>query len=439
MWIHGGAYESGSAVDYDPIVLMTTNKGSFITVTVNYRLGVFGFLGSKQLTARDTTGSTGNYGMQDQRAALVWVQNNIKAFGGDPSKVTIFGESAGGGSVSNHLTQPNSFGLYKNAAMESGSFAPWASHPMWHAEMVFAKTLRLAQCTTVDCLVQKDPLTLIKALGSITFMDGVTPIGERSPTSLSLGPFSCPWAPLIDGVELHAHPLILAKEGKVNGGSAISIMHGVNRDEAAIFMASLPKNLNASGLGSYLLDVYGVSGAANVTALYQQQKYPQNVEGFSDYYWQALRSASDFMFGCTARMFSNYARGAAGAAGKTTVYNYIFNYHSTTGDNVIPHAGELEYVWGDAQGPPAWNMEDYKIATAMQLAWGSFFATGDPGGGWPSFDATGKGASFSFASPDDAVNPPGAVDGLKAGVCDTFYAGFIESQVTAGPPRAMLP
>ena len=113
----------------------------------------------------------------------------------------------------------------------------------------------------------KDAATLIKELGSISFVDGVTPIGGYSPTSLSLGPFSCPWAPLIDGVELMAHPLILAKECKTNPAT-ISIMHGNNRDEAEMFTAKLPIALNASGFNAYLGSVYGAENTANVTALY---------------------------------------------------------------------------------------------------------------------------------------------------------------------------
>ena len=91
-----------------------------IFVTVNYRLNVFGFLASTALRNQDPDGSTGNYGFQDQISALQWVQRNGAAFGGDISRVTIIGESAGGGSVSNHLLSPKSQGLFHRAIMESG-------------------------------------------------------------------------------------------------------------------------------------------------------------------------------------------------------------------------------------------------------------------------------------------------------------------------------
>ena len=91
-----------------------------IVVTSNYRLGPFGFLGSSQLAALTGDKSTGNYGLQDQRAAMVWIQDNIEAFGGDINRVMLFGESAGAGSTAAHLVSPRSKGLFQYAAMESG-------------------------------------------------------------------------------------------------------------------------------------------------------------------------------------------------------------------------------------------------------------------------------------------------------------------------------
>lgn len=115
VWIHGGGYEFGSSNMYDPTKLtsfLRSQKSPSVLVTFNYRLNVFGFLGSDHLRPLDALHSTGNYGLQDQRMALQWVQDNIMAFGGDPSKVMIFGQSAGAGSVSSHVTMPKSAGLF---------------------------------------------------------------------------------------------------------------------------------------------------------------------------------------------------------------------------------------------------------------------------------------------------------------------------------------
>ncbi|XP_033108954.1 cholinesterase 1-like, partial [Anneissia japonica] len=112
VWFHGGAFVVGtsSQPEFDPTVLSVV--GDLIIINVNYRLGIFGFL-----TTGDDEGR-GNYGMLDQALALKWINNNIKAFGGDPSKITIFGESAGAASVHLHLLSPISRDLFDQAIMQ---------------------------------------------------------------------------------------------------------------------------------------------------------------------------------------------------------------------------------------------------------------------------------------------------------------------------------
>ena len=140
LWIHGGAYQSGSASGFDVTPLVSFLDGKAVAVTINYRLGVFGFLGSSQLRP-DASASTGNYGLLDQRAAFAWVQRNAPSFGGDPSSVMIFGESAGAGSVSCHLALAGSSPFFQRAALESGSFAPWVARPLEHAEGIFSQVM----------------------------------------------------------------------------------------------------------------------------------------------------------------------------------------------------------------------------------------------------------------------------------------------------------
>merc|ERR1712217_77198 len=102
--------------------LVNTAQLGVVVVTVNYRLNVFGFLGTAELDTRTTDGSVGNFGIQDQRFAMKWVGAHISSFGGDPKDVTIFGESAGGSSVINHLAQTASFPFYQKAIIESGTY-----------------------------------------------------------------------------------------------------------------------------------------------------------------------------------------------------------------------------------------------------------------------------------------------------------------------------
>ena len=117
VWIHGGAYTSGAGAIYQGEELA---RQGVIVVTVNYRLGVFGFLAHPELTKESSAHSSGNYAFLDQIAALKWVQKNISAFGGDPSRVTIFGESAGSWSVNNLVATPLARGLFQRAIGESG-------------------------------------------------------------------------------------------------------------------------------------------------------------------------------------------------------------------------------------------------------------------------------------------------------------------------------
>ena len=114
VWIHGGAFVNGSGDVYDARWL--TTRGDIIVVTINYRLGALGFLAHPAL---GPGGDVGNYGLADQQAALRWVQENIAGFGGDPDKVTIAGESAGGMSVCDHLVAPGSEGLFSAAIIQS--------------------------------------------------------------------------------------------------------------------------------------------------------------------------------------------------------------------------------------------------------------------------------------------------------------------------------
>ena len=121
VWFHGGAFitGSGSAEEFDGHNLAALGC---VVITVNYRLGPFGFLSHPDLRAESPTGSAGNYGLLDQRAALLWVRDHVRSFGGDPRNVTIFGQSAGGISVSCHVVSPQAHGLFARAVSQSGTW-----------------------------------------------------------------------------------------------------------------------------------------------------------------------------------------------------------------------------------------------------------------------------------------------------------------------------
>ena len=168
VWFHGGGYSIGAGAHYRNDALVHASAGKVVVVTLNYRLGVFGFLGSSELAARTAARSgdrsTGNYGIDDQRLALRWVKAHIAAFGGDPDAVTIFGESAGGNSVVTHLVEPRSFGedrLYSRAIIQSGTYP--AAHTFEYAEATYGQVLKGTNCTDVQCLLGVDALDVAAA------------------------------------------------------------------------------------------------------------------------------------------------------------------------------------------------------------------------------------------------------------------------------------
>ena len=141
VWIHGGALVVGESDDYNPAALV---RHGVIVVTINYRLGAFGFLADSALAGRPG-GPSGNYGLMDQQAALRWVQRNIRGFGGDARNVTVFGESAGGLSTLSQLVSPGARGLFDRAIVESGTYG------LTQASLATAEAAGAAFAAKVGC------------------------------------------------------------------------------------------------------------------------------------------------------------------------------------------------------------------------------------------------------------------------------------------------
>lgn len=229
----------------------TAAARNVVVVTTNYRLGYLGFAGcgvracarscalpratamcagdvrsSDQLRAHNAAdGSTGCYGLQDQRAAMQWVRTNIHLFGGDASKLFVFGESAGSHSTAMHLVAPRSRGLFAAAGMESGAYGPWGAYSLAEANQEFASLAERAGCPappdngTVACLLVSSPQPLLvlcmrrtKALGRNC---GTCHCQALSATDLLALQESAhiDFGVVVDGVELPAHPNTLAQNG----------------------------------------------------------------------------------------------------------------------------------------------------------------------------------------------------------------------------------
>jgi len=174
LWIHGGSFAYGDSAGYDGDPVLQLRR-DVIIVTVNYRVGALGFLGGAAVQRTTTDGSAGNFGLQDTREALKWVHRNIKAFGGDPSRITIYGESAGASLVACHLVAPRSAGLFRAAIMQSGAFDNYTVQTS--AEASFDTFAKQANCSTgssteaLQCLRTRPLPMLLDAIGN-TSADG---------------------------------------------------------------------------------------------------------------------------------------------------------------------------------------------------------------------------------------------------------------------------
>jgi para-nitrobenzyl esterase len=247
-----------------------------ILVTLNYRLNAFGFLAGDLLKAESSDGSVGNYGFQDQVAGLAFVARNAGAFGGNPGRVTIFGESSGAASVSVHLVSPASAGLFAGAIIESGAFSGWTAQPY-----SISRT-RLSQLAgNLDC-TSGDVLGCMRAVNATTLM--------AAQYGLTSGQADLTWGSTIDGVVLTDDPRVLVAAGHV---ANVPVMLGFNHDEATLFNTA-PTSINASGYLEALQLVLGPAIAADAVA-----EYP--VADYEDTWWTICAVLRDSSMLCPGR------------------------------------------------------------------------------------------------------------------------------------------
>lgn len=215
-WIHGGGFSLGDTLGYDGSVLAT--EGNVIIVTVGYRLGVLGFLSANNDSLK------GNFGLMDQLEALKWVNQNIARFGGDPSKVTLFGGSAGGVCVSLLMLSPMAHGLYQNVIMQSGNPASLSSamekNEAYQRARSFANAVGCEMDSLKLCAMKKSVQQLLDAQ-----------------IKVFSNPILLPFGPVVDGFLLPDLPAKLLQAGKFN---RTNIIAGVARDDGSIFITGAP-------------------------------------------------------------------------------------------------------------------------------------------------------------------------------------------------------
>jgi para-nitrobenzyl esterase len=375
VWIHGGGYTmgSGSTLAYDGAALA---RQGVVLVTINYRLGPFGWFAHPQLSKESPHNSSGNYGLLDQIAALEWVKRNIAAFGGDVSRVTIFGESAGAGSVCYLMASPMARGLFHRAIAESGSAFGANRHlrePWYGQESAEKLGERVAREMAGDKAA--DPIAALRTKSAEDILNG----SNVAATSFFASDGNR-FAPIVDGWVIPDDPGAIFEAGKQ---ANVPLIVGTNADEGSIFVLSLPMN-SVEAYRTLAHRVYGAH-ADEVLALYPTADASEIRGALS-------RTITDSFFITGARYFAETT---------SKVNNKTFVYHFTHVSNDPRrrmlgafHASEIPYVFmtQDTVTTASYNDKDHELARVMSAYWVQFATTGDPNGAgrlaWPKYDAT---------------------------------------------------
>eukprot|EP00041_Stephanoeca_diplocostata_P019125 m.406855 g.406855 ORF g.406855 m.406855 type:complete len:581 (-) comp21217_c0_seq1:549-2291(-) len=296
-WIYGGGFQGGGGNEtrLNGTWNVELLNGEVIIVVPNYRLNVFGFLAADVLRPRDTEAlSTGNYGIQDQRMALLWVHDNIAAFGGDPRRVFIVGQSAGANSVSQHLVRPQSWPYFSAAGMESGAFYDGPNVPTVADKAkdfeAFVERVGCGNSTgntsnsVIDCLV-------------------AAPARKIFTASLLSAPYT--WTPCVDGVDLVAPGPVLAQKGAI---AKVPILAGyVAEDINPGGSNCLPTECNESDFRRWGLDTWGFNETEvdRFVALYANDAaLPGGPNTKWD--WAIKHAGADFWGGCPSRRIAHW-------------------------------------------------------------------------------------------------------------------------------------
>lgn len=401
-WIHGGGYTggSGSTAIYDGTQLAADGA---VVVTINYRLNVFGFLAHPALSAESPHGASGNYGLLDMVAALEWVRDNIAAFGGDPGRVTIFGESAGGGAVMSVMLVPQAGGLFHGAIAQSNWINGW-DRPL---ETAAAQGVRVAAALGI-AEDAGDALAAMRAASAADVLAASN--ADAGSPFMRTGNV---WAPNVDGWVVPDDPLAMYRAGRQH---AVPLITGLNGNEGSLMTRGMDIP-DAGAFETYVRSVY--PELADEMLAHYDASSPAAAKAAVD------RVVHDLFFAGPVRAHAE-AQAAAGAP--TWLYHFTHVPPTAWGAALgSHHAAELVYVFGtltrrDEGGERPLGLTpvgdytdtDTALSATMRAYWVQFAATGDPNREglppWPAFDPeTDRHLELSSAiAPGTAVDTAGA-------------------------------
>jgi para-nitrobenzyl esterase len=408
VWIYGGGFVGGqtSVPVYDGTRL--AEKG-VVLVSVAYRLGVFGFLAHPDLSRESGKGS-GNYGLQDQIAGLQWVKANIAKFGGDPGRVTIFGESAGGIAVSMLAASPAARGLFQRAISESGG--SFGSPRFANEGGVNVPPLKVAEANG-KAFLEKLGAKDIKAAREIA--------ADKLQTAQGPGLSAAFW-PVFDGDVLPGDQYELYQARRFND---TPVLIGTNSDEGGLFARP---GMTSALFEKLVRDGFGKQAEAILAA------YPHATEA------EAVKAGKDIFRESTFAWHTWAWAMLQTEKGKGKAYVYYFDHRTPQSPNGAGHGSEIGYVFknlggpqiGQAGPPPAPRPEDIKMSDLMSNYWVNFAKSGDPNGpglpAWPAFSAGAQNAMHFDAQP--GARPVPNMAQIKA--FDAYYARLREQAKANG-------
>ncbi len=370
VWIHGGGFRTGQGAIPWYNGTSFAQRGDIVTVSINYRLGVLGFAHLEEIGGAEYA-SSGLNGIRDQIAALQWVRDNIAAFGGDPGRVTIAGESAGGMSVGTLLGCPAAAGLFRGAIPQSG-----AAHTMSSREQGVALARRFAAAAGASSIDDLIAAPVERILAAQMEVEQQSRSGDlRPPTGTGLG--GMPFQPVVDGHVLPQPPIAALRAGL---SSAVRVLVGTNRDEMTLFPLGTTDEARLQRIAAR---VFSDSGAA--MAAYRSE-------------WPGASPEEILNAMMTDRVFRIPAVRVAEAQAQNggTAYQYLFTWESRAfgGRLKATHALEIPFVFNNLGragteiflGP---GPMPQALADSMHAAWIAFIRTGDPTcdavGEWPAY------------------------------------------------------